>query len=136
MRRALWIRVVTAMWGIWLGVALSEPMALHPQATPGGSAAQMAGMPGMAGMSGADAAHTDAAHHGAPSQKTGTSCACLCDCCCVAPVVVPVSARTDLPAGDTAEYATIVPSCDVSIPAATMPYAHPFANGPPVALSI
>ena len=136
MRRALWIRIVTAMWGIWLGVALTKPMMLHPCATHGGVAAQLVSMPEMPGMDGVDATHAGASHHGTPSQGTGTTCTCLSDCCCAPPVLAPVSASANLTGSDTVEYATIVPSCDASIPVATVPYAHPFANGPPVALSI
>ena len=140
MRRALWVRIVTAMWGIWLGVALTEPMMLRPCATHGGMAAQMIGMPTMPEMAGGMAAQSDAAHrtahHETPSQGSGTTCTCLSDCCCAPPVLVPVSARADLAASRTVEYATIAPSCDVSTPVAAVPYAHPFANGPPVALSI
>jgi hypothetical protein len=140
MRRALWIRIVTAMWGVWLGVALTEPMMLHPCATHGGSAAQMVGMPLMPDMDGGTAAQNSAAghtaHHEAPSQGTGTTCTCLSDCCCAPPVLVPVSARADVAGSSTVEYTAIAPSCDVNTPVAAVPYAHPFANGPPVALSI
>lgn len=136
MRRALWIRIVTAMWGVWLGVALTEPMMLHPCATHGDSTAQMVGMFAMPGMDGGTTAQSSAAHHEAPSQGSGTTCTCLSDCCCAPPVLVPVSARADIAGSETVEYATALPSCDVSTPVAMVPYAHPFANGPPVALSI
>jgi len=140
MRRALWIRVVTAMWGIWLGIALTEPMMLHPCAMHGGSAAQMVGMPAMPGMADGITAQSGTAQHAghndSPSQGSGTTCTCLSDCCCAPPVLVPVSARADAAVSRTVEYAAIAPSCDVSTPVAAVAYAHPFANGPPVALSV
>lgn len=132
MRRALWIRIVTAMWGVWLGVALTQPMMLHPCATHGGAAAQMTSMPDMDG--GASGAQSNATHHGAPSQGSSTTCTCLSDCCCAPPASVPVTAHSGILASGTVEYATVVPSCDAGVPSTATAYAHPFANGPPVAL--
>jgi hypothetical protein len=111
-------------------------MLLHPCATHGGTAAQMGAMPAMPPMDGAAATQSGAGHHGTQSHETGTTCTCLSDCCCAPPVLVPVSARANVAGNDTVEYSTVVPSCDVSIPAAMMPYAHPFAHGPPIAVSI
>lgn len=144
MRRALWIRIVTAMWGLWLGVALTQPMMLHPCGVHGGSAMQMvhmAGMPGMDAGATQDGATQDGAaaltdHHGTTSHGSDTTCTCLSDCCCAPPAVTPSSARADISGTATVEYATVGPSCDASTPAATVPYAHPFANGPPSSLSI
>jgi len=128
------------MWGIWLGIALTEPMMLHPCAMHGGSASQMVGMPAMPGMDGGITAQSGTAQHAghndSPSQGSGTTCTCLSDCCCAPPVLVPVSARADAAVSRTVEYAAIAPSCDVSTPVAAVAYAHPFANGPPVALSV
>lgn len=132
MRRALWIRIVTAMWGVWLGVALTQPMMLHPCAAHGGPAAQMTGMPGMS--SDGSAAQNSAMHHDAPAHGSSTTCTCLSDCCCAPPASVPVTAQSGAAVSRTVEYASVAPTCDESSPAAAVAYAHPFANGPPVAI--
>ena len=129
MRRPLWMRVVTAMWAVWLGVALSQPMALHPCATQ--SSAQMANMPGMGGASGADLAH-----HGTPSHDAGKCCMCLRDCCCAPPVLAPSHSTADVPTARAAVHEAVVHACDTRGPAIAAPHSLPFANGPPASLSI
>jgi hypothetical protein len=129
MRRALWIRIVTATWGLWLGVALSQPMMLQSCPMHSGHTVQdgaMAGMPGMAG--GTEGA---LAHHGTAPRDASTTCTCLSDCCCMQLVLTPTGAAGTISDGSAATYAAVAPACDAEAPVVAAPYALPFANGPP-----
>ncbi len=105
--------------------------------TEGGS---LYACPVHAGTAIANAATTSHAMHGgdvAPSagehQSKSHQCACMGDCCTAAPAA-PVTVRHALAdvAIIDALAATAVPA--VSLATGPVPYALPFANGPPVSL--
>lgn len=135
MQRSALSRVVTAMWGLWLAVALSVPMALHTCPAHGDRAIQMAAMAGMQGMADVSGgtANDDAAHHTTPGQSSHSGCTCIGDCCCAPTVMTPSPAVAHVQVAADVEYADAQPSCDVDIRVAAPSFAHPFANGPPAA---
>jgi hypothetical protein len=134
MRHSPLVRIFTAVWGLWLGVALSEPMMLHPCATgvAGVSqAAPMAGMPASADMMGVP--HGDMSHHRVPASDATS---CFSACCCAPSALAPPAARAHIRASTVVQRATAAPSCDGRAASEAMQHSQPFANGPPVARSI
>ncbi len=123
------MRVVTAIWAVWLGAALSTPMAMHPMQMAGQSTAQMAGMHGMPGMD--QLAGTDIPADHMPSHGSSNDCSCICNCCCVPPAIAPSYASTGIESRLVAPHLAVAIIVDARGPAALPPHSLPFANGPP-----
>jgi len=126
------MRVVTAVWAVWLGAALSKPMALHPM--PMQSAGAMAGMHEMPGMDqtqgGADLGADLVTDH-TPPHGSSTDCSRICNGCCAPPSIAPSSFATGIESRVLAPRPAIIIEADARGPAALPAYSHPFANGPP-----
>src|SRR5665213_394464 len=125
MRRSLWVRIVTAIWAVWLGTALATPMAMHPMQMAG----QMAGMHGMPGMD--QSAGSDVPTDHMPSHGSSNDCSCICNCCCVPPAIAPSRVATGIETRLVAPQLAVPVNADARGPAALPPYSLPFANGPP-----
>lgn len=155
MIRPVWLRTLTALWGIWFATALTEPAGLLACPMHSGQAA-------MASAAVADdnsapaadvvvagdehAAHGSASasprHDAGSSQALGSgsthapdpsghhSCTCLGQCCTMA--IDALAARADvlLPAQASRVIRAPLPAVVASI-ATPVEHSRPFANGPP-----
>ena len=128
------MRILTAIWAVWLGVALATPMAMHPVQIAGQSASQMAGMHGMPGMERLAGADIPADHM--PSHGSSNDCSCICNCCCVPPALAPSRPATGVEVRLVAPRLAVAISVDARGPAELPPYSLPFANGPPAAFPV
>ena len=129
------MRVFTAVWAVWLGAALSKPLAMHPMAMQ--SAGATAGMQGMRGMDHAPSAELPANQPGEtpaehmPSHGSNGDCSCICNCCCVPPAIAPSRPTTNIDCRVVAPHDAVAINVDTRASVALPPYSLPFANGPP-----
>jgi len=130
----LWLRVVLPLWALWFTTALTE---VGPLGSCLGhshlSSAKSHASSGHAGHGSHAAASPQASTHTTRVARAGEQhavCSCLGFCCCVPATALPEDERAalalELPAAAIAHW----PGALVVIGRA--PYAHPFANGPPV----
>jgi hypothetical protein len=122
MKRPVFSRTVTALWGVWFIAVLLGPATLH--ACPQHAAASHAGHAGMLAES----------HHAAPekpAQHQGVEhkCNCLSECCAVA-MVAPSTATL---ASAKVQVVRDEPACssECTQSPARHEHAQPFSNGPP-----
>ena len=128
MHRPLWLRLVVAVWAVWLGAMLAGPPELHACPVHGDHAAHhmsggdMADMPAHAGYP---------AHDGAPSHHSGTRCTCVGACCSATPAAPPAAQVAEISIDELGAIVPIAPLLDVRASTVAPPHSLPFANGPP-----
>lgn len=127
MRRPLWTRTLSAIFAIWLALALGDAGFAHPHCPmhdgPVPSAAS-----GSSGHQGGHAAHGD---HGAPEPGSHHLCTCIGACSASSGAIAPAE-PTELPTAVIAFVSRATPDRgEILAPASRPPFTLPFANGPP-----
>jgi hypothetical protein len=128
MRRPLWLRLVIAVWAVWLGAMLAGPPELHACPVHGDHAAHQMSGADMAEMP-AHAAHP--AHNGAPSHQSGTHCTCVGACCGAVPVAAPAAQVAEISVDEAIAVVPVAPLREDRATTVAPPHSLPFANGPP-----
>ncbi|MFI5231640.1 MAG: hypothetical protein ACHQSE_03910 [Gemmatimonadales bacterium] len=134
MRRPLWLRVVIAVWAVWLGAMLAGPPGLHACPVHGDHAAHgMAGMAGNAGGGMPDMAGmpSHSAHHDIPGHQSNSRCTCIGACCSAAPVAPPAIQVEDIATVLPVAPARVALVRDARPTTAAPPHTLPFAIAPP-----
>jgi hypothetical protein len=136
-QRPIWYRVLIAVWGLWFVTALSDVGGVHSCPMHGNHAAHVGHAVALSNGHAGGAHQTQSAangHHGAPSSPTDhskTTCTCFGSCCGATAINVPAQ-----PAALPVEVIVDVDVAlhrDATTTGLRRAYAHPFANGPPVA---
>lgn len=154
MIRPVWLRTLTALWGIWFATALTEPAGLLACPMHSGQAAMAPAAvadedaaPATLDVAAGDehAAHGSASaslgHAAGASQTRGGatrtpdpsghhSCTCLGQCCTMAIDALAERADVLLPAPASRVIRTRLPAV-VAFVATPVEHSRPFANGPP-----
>lgn len=142
MIRPVWLRALTALWGIWFATALTEPAGLLACPMHSGQSAMASATVAQDDLAPADherAAGNDHAGHGsaqslagesAPAPAGHHSCTCLGQCCTMAIDALAERADVLLPAPASRVIRTRLPAV-VAFVATPVEHSRPFANGPP-----
>ncbi len=129
--RPVWLRALTALWGLWFAVALIEPAGIH-QCPVHGVGAQMGDMGDMSAMDmGAKPMAAEMAKADQPPHHAA-SCTCL-SLCYSSPAFVPPTAGAQL-RDRVVAIAASQNFADSPCRVLERPHALPFANGPPVSM--
>jgi len=124
-RRSVLLRLITSAWALWFGVVFAVPAALPPCPAHGAHV----------GHHMATDASPGSAHHGAPTHESHDACTCL-GACCSAPVVAFVlGAPAELPAVRVTTQPSRRRFPDAPSSRSVVRYSHPYANGPPAAIT-
>jgi hypothetical protein len=134
MRRSLSARILAAVWGVWLVVALTEPAALH--ACPMHDAAH--GTMGHALESHGAASHQHDGADDRPAHSSSRShhsvCTCIGSCC--AAVADVLRAPAALTVVETIRTPTVVDRTPLIAFRPSVPeHVHPPSQGPPISLA-
>ena len=127
MRRSLWNRTLSALFAVWIALALGDAAFTHPHC-PMHDGPQPSATPGSGAHMGGHGSHSD---RGAPEPGGHHLCTCI-GACSASTGAIALVAPAELPTVVIAFVGGAAPARgEISPPAARAPFTLPFANGPP-----